>query len=49
MQITAQAAIGAGVGGLLHLTGVFLVGSNVVSNVPFILVVREQMASLGPT
>ncbi len=31
---------------LLHLAGVFLIGSNVVSNVPFILVVREQMATL---
>jgi Na+/H+ antiporter NhaD/arsenite permease-like protein len=30
-----------------RLTGVFLVGSNVVSNVPFILVVREQMATLA--
>jgi Na+/H+ antiporter NhaD/arsenite permease-like protein len=40
------AATGDGLGGLLHLAGVFLVGSNVVSNVPFILVVRDQMASL---
>jgi Na+/H+ antiporter NhaD/arsenite permease-like protein len=40
------AAIGDGLGGLLHLAGVFLLGSNVVSNVPFILVVREQMATL---
>ena len=30
----------------LRLAGIFLVGSNVVSNVPFILVVREQMAAL---
>jgi Na+/H+ antiporter NhaD/arsenite permease-like protein len=30
-----------------RLTGIFLVGSNVVSNVPFILVVREQMATLA--
>lgn len=29
-----------------ELSGVFLIGSNVVSNVPFILVVRGQMASL---
>lgn len=31
----------------LALSGVFLVGSNVVSNVPFILVVRHAMASLA--
>jgi Na+/H+ antiporter NhaD/arsenite permease-like protein len=31
---------------LPRLAAIFLVGSNVVSNVPFILVVREQMASL---
>lgn len=30
----------------LRLAAIFLVGSNVVSNVPFILVVREQMAAL---
>ena len=30
----------------LSLSGLFLVGSNVVSNVPFILVVREAMAAL---
>jgi Na+/H+ antiporter NhaD/arsenite permease-like protein len=30
----------------LRLTGIFLVGSNIVSNVPFILVVRDQMATL---
>lgn len=29
-----------------RLSGLFLIGSNVVSNVPFILVVREEMASL---
>jgi Na+/H+ antiporter NhaD/arsenite permease-like protein len=29
-----------------RLSAIFLVGSNVVSNVPFILVVREQMALL---
>lgn len=28
------------------LAGVFLIGSNIVSNVPFILVVREHMASM---
>jgi Na+/H+ antiporter NhaD/arsenite permease-like protein len=33
--------------GWLSLSGVFLVGSNVVSNVPFILVVRDQMATLA--
>ena len=32
--------------GNLRLSGLFLVGSNVVSNVPFILVVRPAMASL---
>jgi Na+/H+ antiporter NhaD/arsenite permease-like protein len=40
------AATDNGLGGLLHLAGIFLIGSNVVSNVPFILVVREQMATL---
>jgi Na+/H+ antiporter NhaD/arsenite permease-like protein len=30
----------------LRLAGIFLVGSNIVSNVPFILVVREQLATL---
>jgi Na+/H+ antiporter NhaD/arsenite permease-like protein len=42
-----------GAGGLLgwmRTAGVFLVGSNVVSNVPFILVVRDQMTTLpNPT
>jgi Na+/H+ antiporter NhaD/arsenite permease-like protein len=33
--------------GWLRLSGIFLVGSNIVSNVPFILVVREQMATLS--
>lgn len=37
---------GHGALGWAHLSGVFLVGSNVVSNVPFILVVRGHMASL---
>ncbi|HER20068.1 MAG TPA: arsenic transporter, partial [Chromatiales bacterium] len=39
----------AGANGLLgwmRTSAVFLVGSNVVSNVPFILVVRDQMATL---
>jgi len=31
----------------LRLAGIFLVGSNVVSNVPFILVVRDQVNGLG--
>src|SRR5262245_9282185 len=38
---------GGGVLGWLRLSGIFLVGSNLVSNVPFILVVREQMATLS--
>jgi Na+/H+ antiporter NhaD/arsenite permease-like protein len=33
--------------GWLRLSGIFLVGSNLVSNVPFILVVRDQMATLS--
>jgi Na+/H+ antiporter NhaD/arsenite permease-like protein len=32
--------------GYVRLSGLFLVGSNIVSNVPFILVVRDQMATL---
>ena len=40
----AQAMDGAA--GWLSVSGVFLVGSNLVSNVPFILVVREQMTTL---
>lgn len=32
--------------GWTRLSAIFLIGSNVVSNVPFILVVRDQMASL---
>lgn len=39
-------AAGDGAAGWLRLSGIFLVGSNIVSNVPFILVVREQMATL---
>jgi Na+/H+ antiporter NhaD/arsenite permease-like protein len=34
-------------GDWLRLAAIFLVGSNVVSNVPFILVVRDQMATLA--
>jgi Na+/H+ antiporter NhaD/arsenite permease-like protein len=33
--------------GWLRLSGIFLVGSNLVSNVPFILVVRDEMATLS--
>jgi Na+/H+ antiporter NhaD/arsenite permease-like protein len=33
--------------GWLRLSSIFLLGSNLVSNVPFILVVKDQMASLG--
>jgi Na+/H+ antiporter NhaD/arsenite permease-like protein len=40
------AATGAGFEGWLRLSGIFLAGSNVVSNVPFILVVHDQMATL---
>ena len=36
----------AGVASWLRLSGIFLVGSNLVSNVPFILIVREQVAVL---
>ncbi|MCC7382706.1 MAG: arsenic transporter [Deltaproteobacteria bacterium] len=39
-------ASGDGIWGWLRLSAIFLVGSNVVSNVPFILVIREQMATL---
>jgi Na+/H+ antiporter NhaD/arsenite permease-like protein len=35
-----------GAAGWLSLAGIFLAGSNLVSNVPFILVVRDQMATL---
>jgi Na+/H+ antiporter NhaD/arsenite permease-like protein len=39
-----------GIGKWLRLSGIFLIGSNIVSNVPFILVVRDQMATLhNPT
>lgn len=33
--------------GWLSLSGIFLAGSNLVSNVPFILVIRDQMATLS--
>ncbi|MBU1429576.1 hypothetical protein KKF91_03340, partial [Myxococcota bacterium] len=32
--------------GALSLAGIFLLGSNIVSNVPFILIVRDQIAAL---
>jgi len=41
------AAMGPGLGGLLKVAGVFLVGSNLVSNVPFILVVRGALKGLA--
>lgn len=40
------AGLGDGLTGALSLSLVFLVGSNVVSNVPFILVVADQMPTL---
>jgi Na+/H+ antiporter NhaD/arsenite permease-like protein len=43
-------AVAAGPLGGLKLAGVFVLGSNAVSNVPFILVVEDQMAGLdSPT
>jgi Na+/H+ antiporter NhaD/arsenite permease-like protein len=42
----APAAGVATVSDYLRTAGVFLVGSNIVSNVPFILVVRDEMARL---
>lgn len=39
-------SFGAGLTGRLGLASVFLVGSNIVSNVPFILLVREGMETL---
>ncbi len=41
-----SAAGGNSLGGLMNLSGLFLFGSNVVSNVPFILVVQEQVNTL---
>ncbi len=35
-----------GIGLWARISGIFLVGSNIVSNVPFILVIRDQMANL---
>jgi Na+/H+ antiporter NhaD/arsenite permease-like protein len=40
------AAGGEGLLGSLRLSGIFLVGANIVSNVPFILVVADQMSRL---
>jgi len=42
----AGGAASGGPGEWLRLALIFLVGSNLVSNVPFILVVRDQMATL---
>jgi Na+/H+ antiporter NhaD/arsenite permease-like protein len=45
---TSDASVSAG--SSVRLASMFLVGSNVVSNVPFILVIREHMAALpNPT
>jgi Na+/H+ antiporter NhaD/arsenite permease-like protein len=41
------AGVGTGWRGWSALSAIFLVGSNVVSNVPFILVVREAMGTLA--
>jgi Na+/H+ antiporter NhaD/arsenite permease-like protein len=38
---------GADLASSLRLSGIFLLGSNVVSNVPFILVIERQMAGLA--
>lgn len=35
-----------GLAGWLHAAGMFLIGSNIVTNVPFILIVRPEMAKL---
>lgn len=40
------AALGDGVADFFGLSALFLVGSNIVSNVPFILVIRDQMNTL---
>ncbi len=40
------AGLGEGSAGLAGLSALFLVGSNLVSNVPFILVIRDQMNTL---
>jgi len=40
------AAASNGLVGWMRLSGIFLVGSNIVSNVPFILVVAKEMATL---
>lgn len=41
------AGFGTELRGWLGLSGFFLIGSNVVSNVPFILVIRDQMGTLS--
>jgi Na+/H+ antiporter NhaD/arsenite permease-like protein len=46
-RMPLQTTVGPeGFGGWLRLAGIFLFGSNVVSNVPFILVVQREMSSL---
>lgn len=41
------AGLGSGLSDGFRLAGIFLLGSNLVSNVPFILVVRDQVSALG--
>jgi Na+/H+ antiporter NhaD/arsenite permease-like protein len=41
------ASAAGGLGSTLSLAATFLIGSNIVSNVPFILVVKEQMLTLA--
>jgi Na+/H+ antiporter NhaD/arsenite permease-like protein len=41
------ASLEDGAWGWWRASGLFLIGSNIVSNVPFILVVRDQMATLA--
>jgi Na+/H+ antiporter NhaD/arsenite permease-like protein len=41
------AGLGNGLADTFRLAGIFLVGSNLVSNVPFILVVQGQVSALG--
>lgn len=52
-QLFARYPLNAGIDNFtshLRLSTIFLIGSNIVSNVPFILVVRDQMAALpNPT
>jgi len=46
-RLPLAAAETRGVWGCVQLSGIFLAGSNIVSNVPFILVVRDQMGALA--